>query len=256
MRSIYIAGNWKMNKSPGEVDTFTEVLKERLQGIKLNNVIPAIFPPSVYLERCRRLLQDSPVRTGAQDVSRHASGAYTGEVSAAMLRSLGMVYSLVGHSERRQYHRESNKEVNEKAKVLLANYLTPVICIGELEEEREKGITKDVILQQLNESLNGIGAHQNIVIAYEPVWAIGTGKTATPEIAQEVHSFIREWLRNNYGKEKADKTSILYGGSIKSSNFSSLMAEEDIDGGLIGGASLDVESFIELIKIGVESRKQ
>lgn len=251
MRDIYVAGNWKMNKTYEETKDYLEKLQQLTEKIELNSIKTLLFPPSLYLQPCSSSLKNSAVKLGAQDVSEHTKGAYTGEISALMLKSIGIDYSLAGHSERRQYHNEDDELINRKAKAILAAGLTPVICIGELEEEREKGITNDIIVKQLELCLAGLDSKDEFVIAYEPVWAIGTGKTATPEIAQEVHSLIREKLKILFNADKAEKISILYGGSVKVDNFAELLAQKDVDGGLIGGASLSADDFFELIKIAL-----
>ncbi len=249
MRKVFIAGNWKMNKTLPETINFVNKLRNFVSQTDFDKVIPAIFPPALYLDRCQDLLQGTSIFVGSQDVSKREGGAYTGEISAIMLKSMGIKYSLVGHSESREYHYETNQDVNCKAKILLKHGIVPVVCVGEQETERDKGITDTIILKQLQESLTGIKPDDNFVIAYEPVWAIGTGKTATPEIARQVHQLIRNWLTSTYGQKKAETTYILYGGSIKTDNLASLLQQEDIDGGLVGGASLSIDSYCRLLEI-------
>ncbi len=255
MRKIIVAGNWKMNKTYSEAVDFTTELIAALNLLNLTNVIPVICPPAVYLNDCCTLGFSNELKVAAQDVSRHESGAYTGEISVAMLASLGVDYCLIGHSERRAYHHETDEIIKEKLLRLTENWLIPIICIGEKEEEREKGTTSEVIVNQLNRVLKGyeITDPKRLVIAYEPVWAIGTGKTATPDMAQEVHALIRSWLRDNYSSEIADEITILYGGSIKPDNFSDLLKQPDIDGGLIGGASLKLDDFKRLLETAVQN---
>lgn len=256
MRKIYIAGNWKMNKTFQEADEFLFNLGEYLEKESCDKVRAVIFPSFPYLELITDLSDTFSISSGAQNVSEFVSGAYTGEVSAEMLASMEVEYCLVGHSERRHIFSESSEMVNKKAKQLMANYVKPVVCIGETLEEREAGRTEEVILSQLAESLKDIEIKGDLLIAYEPVWAIGTGKTATPEIAQEVHKLIRHWLEKHYGKGTAEETPILYGGSVKPSNLQQLLVEKDIDGGLTGGASLDIKSFTEMLEIAAKINKE
>jgi len=254
MRKIYIAGNWKMNKTFQEADDFLFNLGEYLENRNMGNVIPLICPAFPYLELVSDMAEEMTLSSGAQNVSEHKSGAYTGEISAEMLSSMGVDYCIVGHSERRHIYGETNEVVNAKIKRLQEHFLKPILCIGEKLEEREAGKTEEVVLSQLQNSLKDIKIEDNLVLAYEPVWAIGTGKTATPAQAQEVHKLIRDWLIENYGKEIAENTSILYGGSVKPGNLHKLLSEADIDGGLIGGAALDDKSFIEMLDIALEMK--
>lgn len=182
----------------------------------------------------------------------HDSGAYTGEISAPMLNSMDIPYCIIGHSERRKYYHETDEMINTKLKQLHANEIVPILCIGETLVEREKDITKDVIISQLEGGLKGVSISDNVVIAYEPVWAIGTGKTATPEQAQEIHSLIRNWLTEEYSVKVSENTSILYGGSMKPENVKELLQQSDIDGGLIGGAALDVSKFSQIVQTAME----
>ncbi|MCW8194689.1 triose-phosphate isomerase [Proteobacteria bacterium 005FR1] len=236
-----VVGNWKMNGSRRSTAELLEGLLQRWQGVHKAEV--AVCAPFVYLAQVGRQLADSRIRYGAQDLSPHDDGAYTGDISAAMLSDMLCSFVIVGHSERRSIHRESNELVAEKAAAALAAGLTPIICVGESLEQRESNETLQVVEAQLKAVAERIGAERyaSTVVAYEPVWAIGTGKTASPEQAQEVHSFIRRQL----GANGAD-TPILYGGSVKPDNAEELFRQADIDGGLIGGASLDAEQFTQI----------
>ncbi len=247
-RKLFIAGNWKMNKTSSEAEKILVELKSKLSPYigKLNI---AVCPAFTALETAVRVLHGSNIKLGSQDVSAKESGAYTGEVSAKMLLDTGVTYAIVGHSERRQYHNETDALVNEKTKMALKSGLLPIVCIGETLHERENGKTYDIITTQFRGSLNGLTSEEMIktTIAYEPVWAIGTGKTASKEQAQEVHALIRKLLTDAYGSETAEKVIIQYGGSVKPENSAELMAQQDIDGALVGGASLDSEVFTNLI---------
>lgn len=253
-RKYVIAGNWKMNKNSAEG---AELAKEIVQAIGQQiDVEVIICPPFTALESVGRTLEGSTVKLGAQNMHPAASGAFTGEVSAEMLRHLFANYVILGHSERRTYFHETDDFVNQKAKAALKNQLKPIVCVGETLAEREGGQTLDVVRRQLVGGLTGIEADQlaNVVIAYEPVWAIGTGKVATPAQAQEVHAFIRQCLTELYSASVAQKVRILYGGSMKPSNAGELLAEDDIDGGLIGGASLEAKSFVDLVNAAVNQK--
>jgi triosephosphate isomerase len=250
MRKIIIAGNWKMNKIVEEANDFFQKISEWEKNFKHNNQI-LIFPPNLYIQNALKILGRNSINIGVQNIYYKNFGAYTGEISPKMILSIGCKYSLVGHSERRKIFHETDEDVNRKVKSLIANSLNAVMCIGETEEEMESGKTEIVLEQQLNYGLKDILPQdmKNIILAYEPVWAIGTGKTATPEIAEQAHKFIRDWLSQKFGGNIADEISILYGGSIKVSNIKNLIVQEDIDGGLIGGASLKLEDFIEIIEL-------
>jgi len=252
MRKTIIAGNWKMNMLFNDVEDFLYELSDNLEAIELGSVDVVICPPSVYLELSSDIADDSKFFIGAQNVNDNVSGAYTGEISAAMLRSMEIPYCIIGHSERRKYYDESDMIINAKLKKLHENDMTPIFCIGETLEQREQNITEQVILSQLDGGLKNIEFEDNVIIAYEPVWAIGTGKTATPEQAQEIHALIRNWLKENYSEEVSEKTSILYGGSMKPENVNELLDQADIDGGLIGGAALDVSKFSKMIETAVK----
>ena len=249
MRKHIVAGNWKMNKTFEQADDLINEIVEKLETTKLDrNTLLILCPPFPYLEMTSDYANDSYFMVGAQDVSSHEEGAYTGEISAAMLDSMDLDYCIVGHSERRQYHGESNAMVAAKVDQLLKHDIKPIVCCGEVLAERESEKQFDVVKQQIVEGLFHLSAEQfsNIVIAYEPVWAIGTGKTATPEQAQEIHAFIRNLIAEKYGKEVADNTSILYGGSCKPSNAKEIFAQADVDGGLIGGACLKAVDFLAI----------
>ena len=254
MRKIIIAGNWKMHKGLAEVQQFCEQMVQSLAPMELGRVVPLIAPAFPFLQEALKHSSGSALQVAAQDVSANDNGAFTGEVSACMLSSLGLRYGIIGHSERRQYHGETDAIVNQKLGKLRAMGITPIVCIGESLSQRESGKTEDVVLRQLNGSLNGLAMQTGteIIIAYEPVWAIGTGLTATPRQAQEVHRTIRDWLTDKYGNAIAQELSILYGGSVKPDNLASLLAESDIDGGLIGGASLKAQDFVEMVKTGTK----
>ncbi len=250
MRKHIVAGNWKMNNTFNEADDLLNSIMEQLEEQELPRDTQVIVcPPFPYLEMTSDYANDSYFMVGAQNVSDQEKGAYTGEVSAAMLESMEIDYCIVGHSERRAYYGETNKTVAAKVDQLLKHGLKPIVCVGEVLEEREANRQFEVVKQQVEEGLFHLDAEQlqQVVIAYEPVWAIGTGKTATPEQAQEIHHYIRTLLAQKYGDAVADEISILYGGSCKPSNAKELFACPDIDGGLIGGASLKAEDFIGIV---------
>jgi triosephosphate isomerase len=249
IRKYLIAGNWKMNKTASEGVDLVNEIKIGI-GPKLD-VGVAICPPFTALESCAKALEDSNIQLGAQNMHPKLEGAYTGEVSPVMLRSMFCTYVILGHSERREYFEESDAFINEKVVAALDSSLKPILCVGETLEQREANETIDVVKTQLVEGLKGVTAEaaDNLVVAYEPVWAIGTGKTATPEMAQDVHKVIRDELAALLGAPAADKVRILYGGSMKPENASELLDQPDIDGGLIGGAALKAKSFLELIEI-------
>ena len=249
MRKHIVAGNWKMNCTFNEADDLINGIMEQLENKELPRETQLIVcPPFPYLEMTTDYANDSYFMVGAQNVAAEEKGAYTGEVSAEMLESMEIDYCIVGHSERRAYYGETDKTVAAKVDRLLAHGLKPIVCVGEVLEEREAGRQLDVVKRQVEEGLFHLTAEQmkEVVIAYEPVWAIGTGKTATPVQAQEIHAHIRSLLTAQYGKELADEISILYGGSCKPSNAKELFACPDIDGGLIGGASLKAEDFVAI----------
>ena len=252
-RKTVIAGNWKMNQLASGVPAFMDVLKADLYCVPGEEVVLCV--PFPLIPAMAAAAEGTCVKVGAQDVSSHEKGAYTGEVSADMLADLGVSYCIVGHSERRAYHCESDALVNSKIAALLAKGVTPILCVGESLEQRDAGETLRVVSSQLAADFAGFDAAQarKIVIAYEPIWAIGTGRTATSEQAQEVCSFIREYLAEQlYDWDTARAMSILYGGSMNASNGAELLAQMDIDGGLIGGASLKPADFAVLVKAGSE----
>ena len=240
-----------MNKTFEEADELLNKIMDELEEYTPDrNTLVVVCPPFPYLEMASDLASDSYFSVGAQDVSAEESGAYTGEVSAAMLKSMDMEYCIVGHSERRAYHGETDSLIARKVDQLLKHEITPIVCCGEVLEEREAERQFDVVRRQITDGLFHLTAKQilNVVIAYEPVWAIGTGKTATPEQAQEIHAFIRSLIKEKYGDIVANEISILYGGSCKPSNAKELFANPDVDGGLIGGASLKANDFVEIVK--------
>ena len=247
MRKNIVAGNWKMNTTLDEGVELANNVNTLLQGKKANcDVIVCV--PFTHLTSVNAVLDPALVKLGAENCSEHAKGAYTGEVSASMVKSTGAEYVILGHSERRQYFGENNAQLLAKTKLALENGLRPIFCVGEVLEERENGTYNEVVKSQV-EALFDLSAEDfgQIVVAYEPVWAIGTGKTATADQAQDMHAHIRAVIAEKYGKEVADNTSILYGGSCKPGNAKELFAKADVDGGLIGGASLNPEDFIAII---------
>ena len=243
-----IAGNWKMHGTRSEASALAEGIKLGVAGLGAREVLVA--PPYTALETVARALTGSKVRLAAQDLHWEPKGAFTGEVSAAMLRDVGCTHVIIGHSERRQFFGETDEAVAQKVASAQANGLLPIVCVGEMLEQREAGQTLAVIERQLRQGLLGrdAAAIRALVIAYEPVWAIGTGKVATPEQAQEVHAFIRRTLTDLGGEEAGKACRILYGGSVKPDNIDELMRQADIDGALVGGASLQIESFVRIAK--------
>jgi triosephosphate isomerase len=248
MRKALIAGNWKMFKTLEEAVLFAEELALRVKDVSDREIL--VCPPALYIYPLIHALADSPVFVGAQNVFWEDQGAFTGEVSVPMVKSTGARFAIIGHSERRQYFSETDETVNKRLNACLKAGITPIVCVGETLAEREAGKTLDVIRNQMANGLTNISKTQaaNLVIAYEPVWAIGTGKTATPEIAQEVHGFIRSQVKDLFDPEIAGAIRILYGGSVKPDNVDILMAQADIDGALVGGASLEVASFERIIR--------
>lgn len=248
MRRYLIAGNWKMNKTVGEAVELARGLVENVKDISDRDVL--ICPPFTALYPVYQVIKGTNVKLGAQDVFYEDSGAFTGEISPIMLRDVGCEYVIIGHSERRHILGETDEIINRKVKNALRNGLKVILCVGELLEEREAGKTIDVVREQTIRGLEGVGIEEvrNLVIAYEPVWAIGTGKTARPEDAQEVQSYIRSLISQLYSGEIASNMVIQYGGSVKASNIDELMAMPDIDGVLVGGASLFLEEFTRIVK--------
>jgi triosephosphate isomerase len=246
MRRKLIAGNWKMYKTTAEAVALVEEIKQGLAGAPGDTLVA---PPYTALVAVAGTAKGSPVAVAAQNMHFEKEGAFTGEVSAAMLKDVGVTHVVLGHSERRQYFAETDEGVAKKTKVALDNGLVPISCVGETLSEREAGRTMDVVKRQVDAILNALTADEasRIVIAYEPVWAIGTGKVATPEQAQEVHAFIRLRIGAVRGKPVGDAIRILYGGSVKPDNVKGLMALPDVDGALVGGASLKADSFLKLV---------
>ena len=256
MRRKIVAGNWKMNTTYDSALALLEGLKSSLTEEVVGETGVIIAPPSVFLsDIVNGLLDNELIAVAAQNCRAEDSGAYTGEVSAKMLSSLELDAVLVGHSERRTYYGETNAQCNEKIKAALKHELVPVYCIGETLEERKSGDFIALLIAQCAEGLAGLTAEdmENVILAYEPVWAIGTGEVATPDQAEEVHAAIRGWLVETYGSEAAEDISILYGGSCKPGNAAELFAKPNIDGGLIGGASLNAEDFTAIVKARTEA---
>ncbi|BDQ03322.1 triose-phosphate isomerase [Ignavibacterium sp.] len=249
MRRKVIAGNWKMNNDLQQSVSLIEELKNKLVNKSLNcDVI--ICPPFTSLYEAKKLIDGSVIKLGAQNMFYEDSGAFTGEISAQMLKSVGCEYVILGHSERRTIFGEKDEMINKKIKKALSQKLKPIFCVGETLEEREKDITEKVIKKQIEKGLVDITPDEilDVIIAYEPVWAIGTGKTATPQQAQEVHQFIRKLLTNMYSKDFANMIVIQYGGSVKPDNARELLSQKDIDGALVGGACLKADSFLGIIE--------
>ena len=251
-RRPLMAGNWKMNLNHFEANLLVQKLAASLTEQQLTDVEVAVLPPFTDLRTVQTAVDGDKLRLvyGAQDISQHKSGAYTGEIAGSMLEKLGCTYVLAGHSERREYHAEDDTVVNAKVKAAFASNLTPILCVGEGLSVREEGGHCPHCTDQLDAGLAGLKPEQvkQMVIAYEPVWAIGTGKTATPDDAQEVCGALRQRLADKYGAEVADAVRILYGGSVKAANIASIMAQPDVDGALIGGASLDAEEFASIAR--------
>jgi len=249
-RKFLIVGNWKMNRNAQEAVTLTGEIASEV-GTQ-TSVAVVLCPPFTAIESVGRAISESnaTLHLGAQNMHFEASGAFTGEVSAEMLRSLFCTFVILGHSERRSFFHEDDAMVNRKVRAALASNLKPILCVGETLEEREAETTLEVVNRQISEGLADVGADhaEHLVVAYEPVWAIGTGKTATPEMAQEVHAAIRSRLESIFGEEKASKIRILYGGSMKPENAAELLSQTDVDGGLIGGASLQARSFADIVR--------
>ncbi len=246
MRKKVIAGNWKMNMLPNEAIEYIETFEKLVKDTK-NEVILCV--PYTDLFYCLNYAQDTNIKIGAQNMHWAENGAYTGEVSGKMLKSIGVEYVIIGHSERRQYFAETDESVNKKIKSAFENELKPIVCVGETLEEREAGKTTEIITNQTRLALEGLTENQvkNTIIAYEPIWAIGTGKTATSEDANNSIKEIRQEIEKNYGKEVAEEVIIQYGGSVKSSNAKELFSMSDIDGGLVGGASLKPDEFSKIV---------
>lgn len=248
MRQKIVAGNWKMNKNLQEGVQLAQEIDKLVSELKNNDVKVILAPSFVNITEVKKAVS-SKISISSQNVAAEASGAYTGEVSASMIKSTGAEYAIIGHSERRMYYGETDAILLKKVKQALANNLKPIFCIGEVLEERESGKHFDVVKKQIEQGVFELSADEfkNVVLAYEPVWAIGTGKTASSDQAQEIHKFIRDTVSAKYGKAVAEETSILYGGSCKASNAKELFANPDVDGGLIGGAALVAGEFLGII---------
>ena len=248
MRTPIIAGNWKLNKTISEAVELTTQLTDLVAAT--NSVEIVVAPPFTALYAVSNVIKDSNIELAAQDVYWEDSGAYTGEVSGPMLKDAGCDYVIIGHSERRQFFNETNESVNQKVKAVLSHGLKPIICVGEQLEDREAGNTELVIQDHVAGGIANLSSDAilSCIIAYEPIWAIGTGKTATPEQAQEVHNYIRNLLKETYSDEIASQIRIQYGGSVKPENATELLTQPDVDGALVGGASLQAESFAQIVK--------
>ena len=248
MRKKLIAANWKMYKTPEQTAAFFREFLPLVADHTRDEIV--VCPPFLDLQAALQAAQNSNVSIGAQNVHWEKEGAFTGEISVGMLSALGVTHVIIGHSERRQYFNETDDTVNRKLEVALENHFVPIVCVGEVLEEREAGLTEDVLRRQCMRAFNGISARKaaKLTVAYEPVWAIGTGKTATPQIASDAHVVIRYEAEKAFGKEFADALRILYGGSVKPEICTSLLCEEEIDGALVGGASLDPASFTKIVE--------
>ncbi len=251
MRKPLIAGNWKMYKTISEAIILANGIKREMVDFTSSDIV--LCPPFTALNSVYEIIMDTPIKLGAQDIAWEKEGAFTGEVSSVMLKDCGCEFVIIGHSERRKYFGETDEIVNKKIRAALSGSLIPIVCIGESLKERESNLTIEVVKKQLKGGLRELTDEQisKIIIAYEPVWAIGTGKTATPLQAEEVHCFIRKWIEEVFSSKIAENLRILYGGSVKPSNIKELMVQDDIDGALVGGASLKVESFAEIVKNAV-----
>ncbi len=256
MRKPFVAGNWKMNLDGQDAVALAKGLAEAVQDISSDDVSMAVCPPFVYLQIIGQVLGTSNIALGGQDVYFEPNGAFTGEISCQMLMDVRCTYAIVGHSERRHVIGETDELINRKLAFAIQSGLLPIFCVGELLDERQGGKTEEVVAGQIKKGLAGLSAEkaEAVTVAYEPVWAIGTGKTATPEQAQEVHAFIRGLLGELYGDDIAEQIRIQYGGSVKPDNAAELMGQKDIDGCLVGGASLKVDDFVAIIKAAVQQR--
>ncbi|MEX0844029.1 MAG: triose-phosphate isomerase [Balneolaceae bacterium] len=253
MRRFLIAGNWKMNAGPYDAAELLDGLKAKKAEID-ENVDVLVCPPFVSIGMAVNFLHDTDIQVGAQNMHYEENGAFTGEISGSMLAESGCNYVIIGHSERRQFFGETDETVNKRAKKALEHKLAPIICVGESLEQRKAEVHFDLVKDQITAGLEGITEEEvlDVVIAYEPIWAIGTGETASPEQAQEMHKHIRKILADLYDQDAADRINILYGGSMKPANAHELLSQTDVDGGLIGGASLDADSFSEIITVAEE----
>jgi triosephosphate isomerase len=248
MRKVIIAGNWKMNKTISEAIELANGLKRQLLDISTVDIV--ICPVFTALSEVAEVIMDTNIQLGAQDMYWEQNGAFTGEVSGQMLKDVGCKFVIIGHSERRQYFAETDESVNKKIKAALNIGLIPIVCVGENLDQREKNETFNIVATQIKKCFDAISIQEatKIIIAYEPIWAIGTGRTATPDQAQEVHAFIRNLLVQLYGQDIAGQVRIQYGGSVKPENISDLIRQKDIDGALVGGASLKIDSFSNIVK--------
>jgi triosephosphate isomerase (TIM) len=248
MRKKIVAGNWKMNKTFQEAEELISIIADDLDEKEFKCEV-IVCPPSIYLEMSSDYAEESVLSIAAQNVSSYTDGAYTGEISASMLKAMDVEYSIVGHSERRSYFNETDSELAKKVDQLLENNMKPIFCIGESLEQRKSDNQFDVVKMQMQEGLFHLNEDEfsNVVVAYEPVWAIGTGMVATPDQAQEMHKYIRNLIAEKYNTDLAEQTTILYGGSCNAQNASTLFAKEDVDGGLIGGASLKPDDFVKIV---------
>jgi triosephosphate isomerase len=248
-RKRIAAGNWKLHKTPTETRRTIIELRNKLKGVDAACEV-VVCPPTVCLTTAVDAARETPIHVGAQNVFWEASGAFTGEVSSNMLEDVGVDYVIIGHSERRSMFGETDETVAMKLSRVLDGSLTPIVCVGEVLEQRESGATEEVLTSQVKGALAGVAADHigRVVMAYEPVWAIGTGKTASPEMANEAHTLIRSTIAAIFGRSAADETSVLYGGSVKPDNASALVRESEVDGVLVGGASLDPASFAEIVR--------
>jgi triosephosphate isomerase len=257
MRKTIIAGNWKMHKTIKEAIELANGLKRELFSLDYAKIELVLCPPFTALSEVYEVITDSDIQLGAQDVHWLEEGAFTGEISCKMLKDAGCKFVIIGHSERRQYFGETNETVNRKVKAALSDAVTPIVCVGEVLSEREKGLTFKVLDDHIKNGLKDINQDdvEKLVIAYEPVWAIGTGKTATPQQAEEAQKYIRDLLEKLYNKALADNIRIQYGGSVKPENIAELMKQPDVDGALVGTASLVLKSFVEIVKKASEVKK-
>ena len=249
MRKKIIAANWKMNKDVNETSEFISAFQKQMENYDCQAEV-VICPPFIALHVAAKLLQGSELKLGAQNLHYENDGAYTGEISAKMLKSLGVTYVVVGHSERRQYFSETDEVVAKKVKKALTSDLKVILCVGETLSERDGGVTEKVLERQVKAALGGLSEQElsALVIAYEPIWAIGTGRNATPQQAEEAHAFIRSTVAKIFNKDAASALTIQYGGSVKPDNAAQLLSEPDVDGALVGGASLSADSFAKIVK--------
>ncbi|MCF6348353.1 MAG: triose-phosphate isomerase [Flavobacteriaceae bacterium] len=250
MRKKIVAGNWKMNNAKVESKTLVKDIKESVKGLELKNTRVVIAPTFVFLQRTAKKVKKSAIEVAAQNMHQAESGAFTGEISAGMLKSIGVNLVILGHSERREYFGETDELLVQKVDTALKHELEIIFCFGEVLEDRKSNNHFNIVENQIKKALFHLNSEdwKHIVLAYEPVWAIGTGETATPEQAQEMHAFVRELVAERYLSDVAEEVSILYGGSVKPANAQEIFSKEDVDGGLIGGAALKAEDFVQIIK--------